>query len=578
MKWRRETTKSLLGEPVFQDLIRNSSLEVKDWQQAIRRFYINHYNNVFLPALRRAAPAQSHATSSISSPSASPILNSPAGQPTSKSLEDLYRRALVVFLGDLSPREMFASENEDAIRRQMEVIQAENPDSDLVGGGLRNKALKILWAKADQDLWKAKMEKLAGDIDANRDDFPALIFHAIQNLCARKRLGSTLMSFSWAFRDDKNDGIKGGTVITGYDAYKQSLIADNCKPIDHQAQLESWFNHADAILSRKPRTSVYKIPINEDGVPILPSVNVQEASASQVAILLDEYILSLWDFSWAGSENMPAIPWEDITHNPHHYFDTSIYKFPCALRPPQDLKSNPLEIFGVHQFLSSTATSTPFRFRSYLELLKVNSLDDDDDSDNEDSQLPPPSRAFTGLSLPLDSLDAVKSASAPDGQVSLDDVGVPVPIPGTQDLPDTSSNPSSVNLSTSTSNVNGPAAEPSSPVPPVHPTQSNSPISREPAVTNSASVEQPAGTKSAKKTKKGVQKRKAKAPAPVAGDGGDVSASRTSTRTSVRAANSKRKVPDTDSTTTEKPQPTKKTRVGDRWEYVIVVPGAVKEK
>ena len=69
-------------------------------------------------------------------------------------------------MGDLSPREMFASENEDAICKQMEAIQAQNPELDLVGGGLRNKALKILWAKADQDLWKSKMETLAGDIDA----------------------------------------------------------------------------------------------------------------------------------------------------------------------------------------------------------------------------------------------------------------------------------------------------------------------------------------------------------------------------------------------------------------------------
>jgi hypothetical protein len=124
---------------------------------------------------------------------------------------------------------MFASENEDAIHKQMEVIQAENPDSDLVGGGLHNKALKILWAKADQDSWKSKMEKLAGDVDVyvsyydvwltlqfmllcrNRDEFPVLIFHAIQKLCTRKRLGSALMTFLWAFRDDKNDGIKGGT-------------------------------------------------------------------------------------------------------------------------------------------------------------------------------------------------------------------------------------------------------------------------------------------------------------------------------------------------------------------------------
>jgi hypothetical protein len=72
------------------------------------------------------------------------------------------------------------------------------------------------------------MEMLAGDIDAyvsysyarktlpfmvlysNQDEFPALIFYAIQKLCTCKWLGSTLMSFLWAFHDDKNDGIGGG--------------------------------------------------------------------------------------------------------------------------------------------------------------------------------------------------------------------------------------------------------------------------------------------------------------------------------------------------------------------------------
>ena len=33
---------------------------------------------------------------------------------------------------------------------------------------------------------------------------------ALENLCNRERLGSTLMSFSWAFRNLENDGISGG--------------------------------------------------------------------------------------------------------------------------------------------------------------------------------------------------------------------------------------------------------------------------------------------------------------------------------------------------------------------------------
>ena len=34
IKWRKETTKSLLDEPIFQDLLKTSSLEYRDWQKA----------------------------------------------------------------------------------------------------------------------------------------------------------------------------------------------------------------------------------------------------------------------------------------------------------------------------------------------------------------------------------------------------------------------------------------------------------------------------------------------------------------------------------------------------------------
>jgi len=122
---------------------------------------------------------------------------------------------------------MFASENDEAIKRKMEEIQTENPESDLVGGGLRNKALKELWGMADKDLWQSKIEALARDVDAyvwptmhcceslivfsrNREQFPSLMLQSLHDICNRERLGSTLMSFTWAFRDVKTDGMKGG--------------------------------------------------------------------------------------------------------------------------------------------------------------------------------------------------------------------------------------------------------------------------------------------------------------------------------------------------------------------------------
>ena len=39
---------------------------------------------------------------------------------------------------------------------------------------------------------------------------------------------------------------------------------------------------------------MYKIPLNKDGIPIPPHVEVLIASIVQLAVLLDEYLSSLW--------------------------------------------------------------------------------------------------------------------------------------------------------------------------------------------------------------------------------------------------------------------------------------------
>jgi hypothetical protein len=83
-----------------------------------------------------------------------------ANEPPFKSLAE------VLFLGDLSPWEMFERENEDAIRQKMDDLQVGKSDSGLNKGGLRNKALDELWENADKNLWQSKIVNLAKDVDA----------------------------------------------------------------------------------------------------------------------------------------------------------------------------------------------------------------------------------------------------------------------------------------------------------------------------------------------------------------------------------------------------------------------------
>ena len=71
-----------------------------------------------------------------------------------------------MFVGDLLAQEIFASENEDAIQAAMKKIHVDNPNSDLLRGGLCNKALKTLWKDADKAFWEAKVKALAADVEA----------------------------------------------------------------------------------------------------------------------------------------------------------------------------------------------------------------------------------------------------------------------------------------------------------------------------------------------------------------------------------------------------------------------------
>jgi hypothetical protein len=69
-----------------------------------------------------------------------------------------------IFTSEVPARELFASENDEALNTKMDQLRSKYPD--LVGGALRNKALSKLWKKADQGEWKEKAAVLVADIDA----------------------------------------------------------------------------------------------------------------------------------------------------------------------------------------------------------------------------------------------------------------------------------------------------------------------------------------------------------------------------------------------------------------------------
>ncbi|KAF8955772.1 hypothetical protein BDZ97DRAFT_1764478 [Flammula alnicola] len=343
-KWKEEKAKEIMADPLFDYLPSLPDGEsLPEWIKTVQRRFSNHYSNYMVRKFKKASTSTSSGSDSAA---------------IEKRLDDLLRCAVVTFLGDLSPREMFASENEELIKTKMKELSEAHPN--LVGGGLRNKALAILWDSDDVDcsVWERKIEDLANDIQTNQAHFPHLIARALQNLCNRKRLGSTYMSFSYAVRDI-NDGIEGATIYVGYDCLKDMVLAP--KLPDHNERVAAWLEHADAVLPRKPTRNKLKFPPNKDGIPILPQVDLVAASLSQLIELLQGFLTAVWNYSWPADHGMPSIPWDLLTANPNDFYNSETFKIPVPLKSPELYTTDPADVYLLLKYFLSL--SQPFQFR-----------------------------------------------------------------------------------------------------------------------------------------------------------------------------------------------------------------------
>ncbi|KAJ3495981.1 hypothetical protein NLJ89_g10546 [Agrocybe chaxingu] len=264
-------------------------------------------------------------------------------------------------MGDFSPREVFASENEDSIKSKMQALSSEFPT--LAGGSLRNKALAVLWGETDQEIWTAKAKEILADVDLNREHFPLLMSQFLQTLCSRGCIGTVYASFSYAVRS-ADDGIKAHTVYVGYDSTTNQSLA--LKPRNYDAQASAWVSGADSVLPRKiNKPTLDPLPSNNDGLPLFPRVEIKSVTPSQLVGLLDVYFQAVWTFSWPTDRGMPPpIPWEKVASKPQDYYDTSNYAFPVCLRDPKTYETAPGNIYTLVTFLSGLATPFTFRLRS----------------------------------------------------------------------------------------------------------------------------------------------------------------------------------------------------------------------
>jgi hypothetical protein len=74
------------------------------------------------------------------------------------------RRSFLIFRGEFSPRELFVYQEPQMIDAEVERLVTEG--ETLVGGALRNRAIKRLWTEDKKVEYADKVDPDAGDITA----------------------------------------------------------------------------------------------------------------------------------------------------------------------------------------------------------------------------------------------------------------------------------------------------------------------------------------------------------------------------------------------------------------------------
>jgi len=278
-------------------------------------------------------------------------------------------------------------------------------------------------------------------------------------------------------------------------------------------------------------------------------------------------LLSISDFAQPkGSNPSPAIPWEGIAGSPDFYFDTAVYKLPCVLKSPEQLKLEPFCIIALYQYFSKISTSQPFQFRSREAGSKEHV--EIDDSDDDDHTLSPSNSGIVQM---------------PGLPASISSPALPVPSMRHPTSPVTTVSPHSVTTATMVSGQPATTMDTTTPpqaetrpaalsLAPVEVTGGAGVIGSE---LGSASVDAPVNPPIPRKKGEASAKSKRKTSAKRAnGDvvmGGTNPAPR---RVSARTVDLKRKKMDGEAVDTQ-PTKRKKTTLKERWAYVTEEPNAL---
>ncbi|KAF9032048.1 hypothetical protein BJ165DRAFT_1571637 [Panaeolus papilionaceus] len=86
-------------------------------------------------------------------------------------------------------------------------------------------------------------------------------------------------------------------------------------------------------------SSAFVFEKNEDGFPILPSIDFEEADLGEIRRILTEYLEMMWYHIYPQDSTIPSLPWAEIVLNPHLYYDCATFNLSHSFNNPIPCKT-----------------------------------------------------------------------------------------------------------------------------------------------------------------------------------------------------------------------------------------------
>ncbi|KAJ7115661.1 hypothetical protein C8R44DRAFT_855012 [Mycena epipterygia] len=343
--WKRTTVDSLLEDPAFKDKLPSEAEDAKNgacaatWTQRLKDKFKNYKPK------QQKADSNPNATGGASTAAKAKVGVTPSSSTT---------RTRFFGRPTLSASRLFEIENKEVINKAAAAEATAKGSRRSIGHFQPCK--KKMWEGLSDDAqakYKNRAEELQNDVKSNQDGFNTAIWDDMDTFVRSGAFGSEFtMTLMWGMRDPQDRMVRG----------RASVHSVNNRPYFEESEggdqvWELYKSYTEIALPARVSTALdteYHIPLNADGIPVFPDINLMNTAPAAVASALKQFIRRVWEHC---RPSQPSFSWDEAAVQ----YDKARFPVPVAFENRESLSV--AQAFSLADFFLKLQEEDAFVFK-----------------------------------------------------------------------------------------------------------------------------------------------------------------------------------------------------------------------